>query len=111
VKRRQRVRADHLGRALDHIADADDGGQVIDLVVATFELVPHRRVSEIADGEVDVGPPGQGREVVIACTSREIVQKRHLVRSVIGESLGEVVADEARAAGDQDPTSAHCSTS
>ena len=94
------VRDERVHRLLDDQPHADGGGEVVDDVALVDELVHDRRVEHGVDDEVEV-PDGRAGARRSRATPVERSSSAQTSQSLVEEELGEVGADEARAAGDQ----------
>ena len=92
------VRHERLHRLLDDEPHADRRCEVVDDVALVDELVDDRPVQDGVDDEVELVAVAEVLDVVER-SGREVVEHPHLV-ALVEQELGEVRADEARAAGD-----------
>ena len=97
---------DRVDRGFDDQLDADGGGQVHDDVRAIDELGEHRFVGDGVDRVVKFGVRLEMGDVVDR-PGREVVEGVDLV-AAREERLGQVRADEARAAGYEDAHGRKC---
>ena len=80
-------------------ADADSCGQVVDDIALVDELGHDGRGEDRVHHEVEIGMVAEVRDILDRA-GREVVEHEHF-RALVQEELGQVRADEARAAGDQ----------